>query len=329
MNDTSADSQQLTERLSRALNRSFALDGAGNAATRLADAPLTMAYGKRLQQLGLPARAEGSAVNVDMVALREAIREAGGDDAFFDKLAEDAKATQANAQPIENRDDQPAQPAEPPQKARDQEQEKLLALAEGLQEDGVAVKFREGLMQRIELQQKYEPGFDRGKALGEANRLIKAVNKSHAVAVHGAKKRGEVAAARVERTLDERETQPQMVLAQALELERVKAEVAAEKAEAMDRAMKAFMRGNATPMGVGAGLFGQEKPIMVNAPQLAAPAVVGPELSGELMEQGIARTMAQLGLRDASIGGFAASTDMPMAAMTPMRSRSNDRVLAA
>ena len=193
-----------------------------------------------------------------------------------------------------------SQPSEPPQRERDQEKEKLLALADGLQEDRVAVKFRDGLMERISLQEKYEPGFDKAKAIAEANKLIKAVNKSHALARQGAKKRMDVEVARTERKPDEREVKPQVAQALALEIERMKQEEAALKAEAMERSLKAFMRGNA--------------PLVQPAMQLGlAPQLEGREITGPMMEGAIAQMMERLNLREPEGMGVGSLPMMPAA----------------
>lgn len=312
MNDERLTPQHMSDRLSRALGRAFVPDEAGNPGTGLMSGPVAQAYAKRLRALNLPAQAQGNTVSVDAGLLREAIRSAGGSDSFFDTLEEDAKAsTQANAQP--------SQPAEPQQKLRDQEKEKLLALAEGLEQDSAAVQFREGLMARIELQQAYEPGFDRAKALVEAGRLIRAVNKGHERAVLGAKKRQETAEARVERKLDERDAPPQVAASHALEQERVRTDMAAERSEAMARALKAFLRGNA-PMAQG-------MPIVAAQVEPMGLAAEERELSGAMMQGGIARALQQLNLREPGLDNGAGA--MPMAAMTPQQARAGGLGLAA
>ncbi len=175
---------------------------------------------RKLNRLEVPAVATDNKVSVSFSQLQQAIIKSGLDETrFFAMLAEGIKnAAQENEQPVET---QNGQPSNPPERERNHKTEvELVALQEGLEENKIAVKFRESLLQRIELQERFEPGFDKTRALEEANKLIKAVNKSYNITVLSTKKRNIVAAARIEKHAGNRNVELQ-------EMERARAEAAA------------------------------------------------------------------------------------------------------
>lgn len=185
-----------------------------------------------------------------------------------DTTAEAQEDTSAHADAHAEESFESGQPAQPQFLARDQQEElKLIKLAEELEENGLAAKFREALMQRIELQDRYDHGFDKKKAVNEANKLIKAVNKSHDNAVKGAKKREEIAAARHEEKNPEREL---AIIAQ--QVERARLELAARESEAMERSVKAYMRGSAPRISAGLIAAPLVSQIVIDAPYIGLPA---------------------------------------------------------
>ncbi|MBY0408425.1 MAG: hypothetical protein K2Q01_12105 [Rickettsiales bacterium] len=318
---TITDTRRLTERLSRAIGVPFT-PGPEAATAQLLSSAHAELLAKRLDTLGVPATPASDRVSVDYAQLQQAIRNAGGnEDAFFDKLAEDAKnTTQENEQPVETRNDQPA-------RERDQKQElKLAALVEGLQENKIAVEFRNSLLQRIELRERFEPEFDKAKALTEANKLIKAVNKSYDVAVQAAKKRNNVAAARI----IERKPEPREPVQVALqEIERAQAELAAYNAEAMERSVKAFMRGNTGNLwqsaGAAYGVPALAPEMEIRLPQPKTPSRDTIELNGANMQNAISHMMEKLNLREP---GMEPAMALGQLQPTPFFGRSPEQQLA-
>lgn len=231
---------RLAQKLSAACGTPF-LAGK-TAAVALRPTPAHAArMAQRLSARGIPALAQDETLSVNYTALREAIRQSGSSETeFFNKLAEDLRnATQATTQPVETRDGEPSQPQ---QRQRDQQAEINLAeLAKELQENKAALQFRAELMQRIELQEHYEPGFDKAAAIAEANQRIAAVNRSAELALQAAKKRNDVAAARKQppkkqATLEIHTNTPEKerALEQTLHTER------------MEKSLKQFLRGDSS-----------------------------------------------------------------------------------
>lgn len=309
--------QHLSDRLSGALGVRF-LTGQNVLAAVADSAEKAQACAGCLANVGVNVRGQGMTVIVEMAALRRAIEAAGGEEAFFSQLAEEAKnAMQENEQPSETRNDQPAQPTEPPRLERDQEAEKdrvkLVDLAEGLQQDRAVVNFREALMQRIELQQRYEPDFDRGKAMAEANRQLRAINKSYDQAKQQAQQRREQDAKRLERL--ERLSKERELRERDIPVVATRGEVGLAQTEnrmdGMEISLKQFL-GGYTPIRLQPPAF-----------QGASPRDTLRELNPLQLEDSIDRAIERLGLREPSTTPQSSVME-PVAAMTPQLGRGSE-----